>query len=126
MANNLGLPTFDYLLVVNADNTIASRWFVIEITRLCAGQYNCILKRDVIAENLNEFLNATALIEKGIVSDDNPLIYNNEPIPTNQIKTKEYELSDDTRSAWIDGYIARKRYKNIEDLLVVAKAKGRA
>ena len=105
--NNLGLPTFDYLLVVNADNTIASRWFVIEITRLCAGQYNCILKRDVIAENINEFLNATALIEKGIVSDDNPLIYNNEPIPTNQIKTKEYELSDDTRSAWIVGYIAR-------------------
>ena len=105
--NNLGLPTFDYLLVVNADNTIASRWFVIEITRLCAGQYNCILKRDVIAENINEFLNATALIEKGTVSDDNPLIYNSEPIPTNQIKTKEYELSDDTRAAWIVGYIAR-------------------
>ncbi len=40
---------------------------------------------------------------------------------------KDIQTANDALNGLVeDGYIARKRYKNIEDLLVVAKAKGRA
>lgn len=97
----------DYLIYSEDNTSITSRWFVLEATRARKGQYNLILKRDVIVDNYDAVMNGTALIEKGIVDDSNPLIYNGEPIPVNQIKTKEYELRDDTDAAWIIGYIAR-------------------
>ena len=38
---------------------------------------------------------------------------------------KDIQTANDALNGLVeDGYIARKRYKNIEDLLVVAKAKG--
>lgn len=97
----------DYLIYSEDNTSITSRWFIMEATRARKGQYNLVLKRDVIVDNYNAVLNATALIEKGTVDDFNALIYNSEPIPVNQIKTKEYELRDDTNFAWIVGYIAR-------------------
>lgn len=97
----------DYLIYSEDNTSITSRWFVLEATRARKGQYNLVLKRDVIVDNYDAVMNGTALIEKGIVDDSNPLIYNGEPIPVNQIKTKEYELRDDTDAAWIIGYIAR-------------------
>ena len=40
---------------------------------------------------------------------------------------KDIQTANDALNGLVeDGYIARKRYKKIEDLLVVAKAKGRA
>lgn len=97
----------DYLIYSEDNTSITSRWFVLEATRARKGQYNLVLKRDVIVDNYDAVLNGTALIEKGTVDDSNALIYNSEPIPVNQIKTKEYELKDDTNFAWIVGYIAR-------------------
>lgn len=97
----------DYLIYSEDNTSITSRWFVLEATRARKGQYNLVLKRDVIVDNYDAVLNGTALIEKGTVDDSNALIYNSEPIPVNQIKTKEYELRDDTNVAWIVGYIAR-------------------
>ena len=97
----------DYLIYSEDNTSITSRWFVLEATRARKGQYNLVLRRDVIVDNYNAVLNGTALIEKGTVDDSNALIYNSEPIPVNQIKTKEYELRDDTNFAWIVGYIAR-------------------
>ena len=97
----------DYLIYSEDNTSITSRWFVLDATRARKGQYNLVLKRDVIVDNYDAVLNATALIEKGTVDDSNALIYNSEPIPVNQIKTKEYELRDDTNFAWIVGYIAR-------------------
>lgn len=97
----------DYLIYSEDNTSITSRWFVLEATRARKGQYNLLLKRDVIVDNYDAVMNGTALIEKGTVDDSNALIYNSEPIPVNQIKTKEYELKDDTNFAWIVGYIAR-------------------
>lgn len=97
----------DYLIYSEDNTSITSRWFVLEATRARKGQYNLVLKRDVIVDNYDAVMNGTALIEKGTVDDSNALIYNSEPIPVNQIKTKEYELRDDTNFAWIVGYIAR-------------------
>ena len=97
----------DYFIYSEDNVSITSRWFILEADRTRNGQYRLQLRRDVIVDNYDAVMNGTALIEKGTVSDENPLIYNSEPIPVNQIKTKEYELKDDTHSAWIVGYIAR-------------------
>ena len=97
----------DYFIYSEDNVSITSRWFILEADRTRNGQYRLQLRRDVIVDNYNAVLNGTALIEKGTVDDSNALIYNSEPIPVNQIKTKEYELRDDTNFAWIVGYIAR-------------------
>lgn len=97
----------DYFIYSEDNVSVTSRWFVLEADRTRNGQYRLQLRRDVIVDNYDAVMNGTALIEKGTVDDSNALIYNSEPIPVNQIKTKEYELSDDTKAAWIVGYIAR-------------------
>lgn len=97
----------DYFIYSEDNVSITSRWFILEADRTRNGQYKLQLRRDVIVDNYDAVMNGTALIEKGTVDDSNALIYNSEPIPVNQIKTKEYELKDDTNFAWIVGYIAR-------------------
>ena len=91
----------DYALVVNETIT---RWFVIENTKIRGEQYKITLRRDVVADNIEEILDADCFIEKATLSDDNPLIFNKESITVNQIKTNEYELTDDTETSWLVGY----------------------
>ena len=104
----------DYLIAYETEqvgnttiNTIKSRWFIIESVRTRNGQYNLKLKRDSIADNLNTLMSCPAFIKKGTVSDDNPLIVNDEGITVNRIKSGETLLKDKTGSAWIVGYMAK-------------------
>ena len=97
----------DYLIYSEDNTSITSRWFVLEATRARKGQYNLVLKRDVIVDNYDAVMNSTAFISNGTVTDDNPLIYNQEPITTNQIKTSEQPIKDDTGVAWVVGYVSR-------------------
>lgn len=97
----------NYVVVTDYVDTenIISRWFVMECTRIRGGQYQLSLRRDVVADNIDAITASTAYINKAIVPDENPLIYNQEEITTNQIKSDEIPLIDDTGSAWIVGYI---------------------
>lgn len=96
----------DYALLYEADEQIVSRWFVIEAVRLLTGQYKLSLYRDVIADWQREILTAPVFIEKATLSANNPLIFNNENMSYNQIKTSETLLNDDTKTPWIVGYVA--------------------
>lgn len=104
---NLYDGTGDYLLVVNELNEIVSRWFIIESVRDRAGQYTLTLHRDLVADHYTQLLDAPMYIEKAIVGDNDPAIWNNETVSVNQIKTKEFTLQDDTRCAWLVGYFSR-------------------
>ena len=86
---------------------IHSRWFVLECVRTRAGQYKLALKRDVIADYLNQVLNSHCYVEKGYVTTDNPLIFNEEGVSLNQIKKSEKMLTDDTEMPWLVMYIAK-------------------
>ena len=46
----------NYLVVTDISNTetVTSRWFVMECTRIRSGQYQLSLRRDVIADNIND------------------------------------------------------------------------
>lgn len=95
------------LIEFYGEDPIKSRWFITEADRTRAGQYKLQLKRDTIVDNFDSLINCPAFIKKGSVSDDNPLIYNDEGISVNQIKTSEELLKDKAGTSWIVGYIAK-------------------
>lgn len=97
----------DYLLVVNEDNTINSRWFIIETKRERNGQWTLQLRRDLFADYWENIINADCFIEKATLSLDDPLIFNNEQMTVNQIKTNETSIKDKTECPWIVGYYAK-------------------
>ena len=109
--DDIGSP--DYLLCIDpADSTIKYRWFILECVRTRNGQYRISLKRDAIADNLEDILNSTCFIEKGYVDKEDSAIYNKEDMTFNQIKDNEYLLMDETQTPWIVGYVAKDRSQN--------------
>lgn len=106
--------TPDYLIVFDETTedseitqTIISRWFIMDMDRTRGGQYKLSLRRDVIADNLNEVLTASTYIEKGYVNAGSPLVFNKEGMLFNQIKKSEETLKDKSRCAWLVGYISK-------------------
>ena len=113
-----GDDEFDYLVayeVVGNNNVINSRWFIIELDRQRAGQYELTLKRDVIADNYIDVVNSPIFLEKGFINDVNdPLLYNSESMSLNQIKQLEIPLMDETKSGWVVGYIPSDAFPKVE------------
>lgn len=99
----------DYLVVFDDEDTYAenpiSRWFILDAIRTVQGQYKMRLRRDVIADNYDGVIDADCFIQKATLSDDDPLVVNDEGVSLNQIKKEEILLKDKTESAWIVGYI---------------------
>lgn len=102
----------NYLLVVDEEENIVSRWFLLDSARDTGGQWTCSLRRDVIADHYEAVINAPCFIEKGSLSINDPMIFNSENMTYNQIKTNEILLQDRSKCPWIIGYYA----KNAEDL----------
>lgn len=98
----------NYLVLLADDSTtILSRWFVTEWFMIRGGQYRATLRRDLLADNYEAISTAPAFIEKGFVPDTDSAIFNRENMTFNQIKTSEQILRDDSKTAWIVGYIAQ-------------------
>lgn len=96
----------NYLLAVNENNEIDSRWFILDCRRERTGQYTLTLRRDLVVDNYNSVISAPCFIEKATLDDSDPMIYNSEDMTFNQIKTSETPLKDETGCPWIVGYIA--------------------
>lgn len=104
----------DYCVVYdNNSQSIESRWFIMETKFNSGTQYRAQLYRDLVSDFYNDFINAPAYIEKATLARNNNLIFNNEDMGFNQIKTNEYLLKDRTRIPWIVGYVARDRSQPI-------------
>lgn len=105
----------DYVVLTKYDSVgnevIDSRWFIVENKYQRNGQWTLSLRRDLIADNYNEIINAPAFIEKATVNANDPAIFNNENMTFNQIKTSETLLQDKTKSAWVVGYIPKDSFK---------------
>lgn len=103
---NEGTP--DYVMVCQHDSTqIISRWFVTDATYDRANRYLVSLKRDTIADNYDAVMNATSYIQKGSVDDSNPLIYNDEEIGVNEIKTGQALIKNRMNCPWAIAYCSR-------------------
>lgn len=97
----------DYLIYSEDNVSVTSRWFITEADRLRKGQYRCVLRRDVLVDYYPQVVSSPCYIEKATLLDSDPMIYNNEGVAVNQIKTNEYTLKDDTKCSWLVGYFNR-------------------
>lgn len=118
----------DYCIVyekVNNVETIKSRWFILDENRTRGGQYKISLRRDVLADNINNIMSAPVYVDKGFLDDINsPFLCNNEEITVNQIKnndnvlvngehlspeelTKEVLLNDKSACPWLVLYLKK-------------------
>ena len=97
----------DYVIVAKDDNTIISRWFIIEARRERTGQYTLTLHRDLIVDNYEKVINSPCFIEKATLDADDVAIYNKEDMTFNQVKVDEYTLQDDTECPWLVLYVAK-------------------
>ena len=84
----------DYLLILDHESNIVSRWFIMETVFTRQGQYKHELRRDVIYDHLTNLMNAPVYVEKGWLQDSDPFIFNPEGMSFNQIKTDEKLLKD--------------------------------
>ena len=100
-------PNYLLLLEENQERTIVSRWFVIDWTKVRGNQYKGLLRRDLLADNYEKITTSPSFIEKGYVEPTDSAIFNKENMNFNQIKTRETLLKDDSKTAWIVGYIAK-------------------
>lgn len=98
----------DYVIVADESNSIISRWFVLQSNKIRGGQYELSLYRDVIVDWYDEIVEAPCFIDKAILPQADPRIFNSEDMSFNQIKTSETLLMDETKSAWLVGYCSRK------------------
>lgn len=104
----------DYVVVVNDDGSINSRWFIIEANKGRKGQYNTVLRRDLFADYYTNIIGADVFIEKATLTYDDPFIFNSENMSFNQIKKQETLLYDDTRIPWIVGYCTKDSFTSGE------------
>lgn len=97
----------DYFLLLDDEANIVQRWFVMEQSRNRQGQWLYTLRRDVVADNLDNLEEAPVFVEKAMLKEDDPFIVNSEGMSLNQIKKSETLLKDKSNTAWIVGYMAR-------------------
>lgn len=103
--DDLGCP--DYL-ICHDNQTIKSRWFIMESVKITQGQYKLALKRDVLIDYGESIMNSPCFVEKGNITDFNdPLLLNPENMSFNQRKTGEKLLRDNTYCAWLVGYLKK-------------------
>lgn len=110
-AGRSGNPYYDkanYVIYSKDNTTITSRWYIIEAVKNSSGQYNLQIHRDLPVDYYDEWTQSDCFIEKAILPDSSPFIYNQEEITTNQIKTEEVPLKDGTKMAWICGFLDKK------------------
>lgn len=101
---------YTYLLVYeSADgvNTITSRWWVMEASKVRDRQWQLTLYRDLIADNYDAIVDAPCYIKKGIINSKTPAIYNREGMEYNQIATNQAKLFDNTQNEYYVMYIDR-------------------
>lgn len=99
--------TGDYLIAVDEYGDIVSRWFIIENVYNRKGQWQVLLRRDLVVDFYSDILRAPAFIERAILPNTDNFIFQPEGMTYNQILQSERILKDETNSAWVVGYVPR-------------------
>lgn len=96
----------DYLVVSDDGVNVISRWFILEARRKRKGQYELLLRRDLVADFFDEILTAPTFIDKATpLNANDPAVFNRELMTFNQIKTREWLLKDESLTPWIVAYL---------------------
>lgn len=101
------LPSRPDYLICAEGATIKSRWFVTEINEISLKRYRFTLRRDLVAESVPQIMDSPMYIERCILPQSSPFIYNSENFAVNRIKKKETLIKDTTGVPWLIGYLNR-------------------
>lgn len=96
----------DYMLTCVGDE-ILGRWFVMEKNEISKNRYRFTLRRDLVAESVPQIMDSPMYIERCILPQSSPFIYNSENFAVNRIKKKETLIKDTTGIPWLIGYLNR-------------------
>lgn len=100
--------TPDYVVVDDYKGNI-SRWFVTNSFKTRDRQDKLTLRRDLIADFYSDIVEySPCLIRKGYVPQNNPLIFNDEGVQYNKVKTDEILIKDESNCSYIVGFISNK------------------
>lgn len=99
----------DYFLLLDEEQNIVQRWYVLEQRRTRQGQWQYFLRRDVIVDNLNSLTYSPVFVQKAWLEDGNSLILNSEGMNFNRIKKSETLLKDFSNSAWYIAYLSKNK-----------------
>ena len=110
--NNKTHDVGNYLIVVDNNSNIVSRWYVMESIYMRDGQHFVKLHRDLFVDYWEGIKSAPCFIEKATVPSTDSAIFNKENMTFNQIKSGEYPLKDETGCAWVVGYIPKDSFQN--------------
>lgn len=97
----------DYLLAITKEGEIDSRWFIIDTKRERNGQWTLTLHRDLVVDFYDQVIESPMFIEKATLAYNSPLLFNEENITVNQIKTNENLIKDKSGCPWLVGYYAK-------------------
>lgn len=97
--------TGDYAIVT--DGNEVTHWFIMENVRTRGNQFRVTFRRDLLRDFYSQWTGATCRINKATVENNSPYIFNSENISLNQIKKAEEQLKDESKVAWICGFVAR-------------------
>lgn len=97
----------DYCVISEDGTTIDSRWFILEATRNLKGQYDVLLKRDVLADYYSHYINIPSYIERGIARPTDPVSFTPENVELNQIKVIQEPLYDSSGCPWVVIYYGK-------------------
>lgn len=104
---NMDEQIFPNYIVCYKDDTIDSRWFILEQEKIRNHQYRFTLKRDVMVDFWNDIIKSPMYIEKATLNNNDPMIFNSEGMLFNQIKTSEHLLKDAIDTPWLAIYLAK-------------------
>lgn len=90
----------NYLIDYNEDFGIQSRWFITDSNFNRQGQWVLTLRRDLLADFYNNVIEAPSIINRGMLTSTNSLIFNPEGFSFNQIKKEEILLKDASKIPW--------------------------
>ena len=115
----------NYLVVVNNNSTIHSRWYVMESGYTMRGQYQITLRRDLIADHLDKVVSTKCMINRGWLLTGDKRLYKPEGFQFNQVKTRQVPLyygGEGTKNLqFIVAYLAKNRQQPIELQLTPSK-----
>ena len=94
-------------LIVAEDQTIISRWFIVENQYVRRSQLNLTLRRDLLADYYSEYSGSPFFCEKGLVNYNDPYIFAQEEGDYNEIKTYEFSLDVGVGGPWIVLYFSQ-------------------
>lgn len=97
----------DYLLVIDEDQNIESRWFVVTAEKTRHGQLRLTLHRDLVMDYYDDLIDADMYVEKATLPESSPLIFNAEDMTFNQIKKSETLIKDASGCPWVVFYGAQ-------------------